>query len=467
MSNNILTLTRAQLSSISKDPRIIRVLEQLLAQMKEINPEDLGTIKEIAEAAQLEAGTGSAKAQQAVDLLESIMGLLQEIATRPLIDTASVLEAAVAALQIASTMPPRDEVVIPPNPLNPPMDEVVLPANPLTPPQNESNILVADSLQLRQLHPTGRPLGIAETQWNPTVATLETRINDEMVLQHGQEVVRRMINNTLASIVPGQVIAFDSTSGDPEAPNGKLFIADGSISSLLLAGVATTTAAPGQIFYVTSYGVVHDVNTSTYVGSLLYASATTPGALTSTPPTAPDLYVPVASVLAVSPTAGHIFINPARYPRLYYGGFSDSTTQAIAAANTPQAVTMNTTNIASGFSRGTPTSRIVAANNGVYNFDFSLQMSSSTASSIKAVIWARINGVDVVNSATEITIKSNTDIVVPSWNFTERMNANDYFQLMIAADSTNLSLAASAAQAVPYPRPAIPSIILSVTQANQ
>lgn len=439
MSNNVLTLTRAQLSSISKDPRIIRVLEQLLAQMKEINPLDLGAIKEIAESAQLDAGAGSAKAQQAIDLLESIVGLLQEIATRPLVDTGTILEAAVAALQIASTMPPA----------------------------NESNILVADSLQLRQLHPTGRPLGIAETQWNPTVATLETRINDEMVLQHGQEVVRRMVNNTLATITPGQVIAFDSTSGNPEAPNGKLFIADGSISSLLLAGVATTTAAPGQILYVTSYGVVHDVNTSTYVGSLLYASATTPGALTSTPPTAPNLYVPVASVLAVSPTAGHIFINPARYPRLFYGVFSDSTTQPIAAVNTPQAVTMNTTNIASGFSRGTPTSRIVAANNGVYNFDFSLQMVSSTASSIKAVIWARINGVDVVNSATEITIKSNSDIVVPSWSFAERMNAGDYFQLMIAADSTNLSLSASGAQAVPYVRPAIPSIILSVTQANQ
>lgn len=439
MSNNVLTLTRAQLASISKDPRIIRVLEQLLAQMKEIGDTDLGEIKQIAEAAQLEAGIGYAKAQQADDLLGSIVGLLQEIATRPMPDASAVLNTAIAALQIASTMPP----------------------------QNESNILVADSLQLRRLHPTGRPLGIAETQWNPAVATLETRINDEMVLQHGQEVVRRMVNNTALTIVPGQVIAFDSTSGDPEAPNGKLFIADGSISSLLLAGVATTTAAPGQIFYVTSYGVVHDINTSSFVGSLLYASATTPGAMTSTPPTAPNLYVPVASVLAVSPTAGHIFINPARYPRLYYGVFSDSTTQAIAAANTPQAVAMNTTNIASGFSRGTPTSRIVAANNGLYKFDFSLQMTSTTASSIKAAIWARINGVDVPNSCTEITIKSNTDIVVPSWNFTERMNANDYFQLMIAADSTNLSLAAVAAQTSPYARPAIPSIILSVTQANQ
>lgn len=433
MSNNVLNLTRNQLAAISTDPRVIRTLEQLVAQVKDIGSDDLSTIKEIAISAQLEAGTGVSKAQEAIDTIASI----------------------IAELQMASTAPPDAPLpTIPSDPL-------------LLPPQSDNNILVADSIQLRRNHPVGRPLSVAETQWNPTVGTIETRIDNDVILQHGQEVVRRMVNNTASTIVAGQVIAFDSTSGDPEAPNCKLFIADGSISSLLLAGVATTTAAPGQIVYVTTYGVVHDINTSTYVGSLLYASATTPGALTSTPPTAPNLYIPVAAVLAVSATAGHIFIQPARYPRLFYGVFSDSTTQPIAAINTPQAITMNTTNIASGFSRGAPTSRIIAANNGLYNFDFSLQLKSSASSSIKAAIWARVNGVDIVNSATEITIKSNSDIIVPSWSFTERMRANDYFQLMIAADSTSLSISAAAAQTVPYARPSIPSIILSVTQSNQ
>lgn len=421
MSNLVKNLTRNQLADFLPNPRAVRAFEQLLKQMADLNPVELAQIRETAETALLEAGTGTARAQEALDTLVVVAAL------------------AAQALQYGQTLPPAPE----------------------------SNVLVGDSLMLRRNHPSGRQLGIAETQWNPTVGTLETRISDEMVLQHGQEVVRRMVNNTASTIVPGQVIAFDSTSGDPEAPNCRLFIADGSISPLLLSGVATTTAAPGQIVYVTSYGVVHDINTSTYVGSIVYASATTPGALTSTPPTAPNVLVPVASILISSPTAGHIFVNPARYPRLFYGVFSDTTTQAIAAANTPQAILMNTTDVASGFSRGTPTSRIVAANNGVYNFQFSLQLTSTTASSIKAAIWSRVNGVDVPNSCTEITIKSNTDIIVPSWNFTQRLTAGDYFELVIAADSTNLRITAAPAQTTPYVRPAIPSIILSVTQANQ
>lgn len=417
MSNLVKNLTRNQLAEFLPNARAVRAFEQLLAQLADLNPDELIAIKEVAESAAIEAGTGTAKAQAALDLLSSVESALQMVQTRP--------------------------------------------------PQSDNNLLVADSILLRRNHPQGRVLGVAETQWNPVVGTIETRINDEMVLQHGQEIVRRMVNNTASTIVPGQAIAFDSTSGDTEAPNCRLFIADGSISPLLFSGVATTTAAPGQIVYVTSYGVVHDIDTSSFVGPIVCASATTPGALTSTPPTAPNVYVPVASVLAVSPTAGHIFVNPARAPRLYYGVFSDSTTQAIAAANTPQAITLNTTNIASGFSRGTPTSRVVAANNGVYNFQFSLQMVSTSSASIKAAIWARVNGVDVPNSATEITIKSNTDIIVPAWNFTQPMLAGDYFELIMAADSTQMSLAAVASQATPYVRPAIPSIIMSVTQANQ
>lgn len=421
MSNLIKNLTRNQLAEFLPNPRAVRAFEQLLKQMADLNPVELAQIKETAETALIDAGTGTSRAQEALDTLVVVSAI------------------AAQALQYAQTSPPAPE----------------------------SNLLVGDSLVLRRNHPAGRQLGIAETQWNPTVGTIETRISDEMVLQHGQEVVRRMVNNTASTIVPGQVIAFDSTSGDPEAPNCRLFIADGSISPLLLSGVATTTAAPGQIVYVTSYGAVHDINTSTYVGSIVYASATTPGALTSTPPTAPNVLVPVASILISSPTSGHIFVNPARFPRLFYGVFSDTTTQAIAAANTPQAILMDTTDVASGFSRGTPTSRIVAANNGVYNFQFSLQLTSTTSTSIKASIWARVNGVDVPNSCTEITIKSNTDIVVPSWNFTLRLTAGDYFQLVIAADSTNLRITAAPAQTTPYVRPAIPSIILSVTQANQ
>lgn len=149
-----------------------------------------------------------------------------------------------------------------------------------------------------------------------------------------------------------------------------------------------------------------------------------------------------------------------------YGSFSDSTNQAVGAANTPQTITFNTTGAVSGVSVGSPTSRLVCAAAGKYNFNFSLQIESSTASSRLVTIWPRVNGTDIANSATTLTIKSSTDVIVPSWDFTLSMNANDYFELVWAADGTSVSLSAHASQTSPFTRPAVPSAKISVTRVG-
>ena len=147
-----------------------------------------------------------------------------------------------------------------------------------------------------------------------------------------------------------------------------------------------------------------------------------------------------------------------------YGNFSDTTTQAIAVVNTPQALTLNTTNSASGIYIGTPTSRVYAPVSGLFNVQFSLQLLSSTSAVQTLSVWYRINGLDVANSATVISINSNTASVVPAWNFFVDMQSGDYFELIVSGTSTNLSIAAVAAQTVPYVRPAIPSVILTVSR---
>ena len=57
----------------------------------------------------------------------------------------------------------------------------------------------------------------------------------------------------------------------------------------------------------------------------------------------------------------------------YYGSFTDSTTQTIAA-NTSTPMTFDTTEESDGVTIGTPTSRIVIANAGTYNIQFSAQL---------------------------------------------------------------------------------------------
>lgn len=149
-----------------------------------------------------------------------------------------------------------------------------------------------------------------------------------------------------------------------------------------------------------------------------------------------------------------------------YGSFSDTTDQPVAAANTPQTMTFNTTDVSYGVVLGSPTSRVITTHKGIYNFQFSVQIESSTAASRLISIWPRLNGVDVPNSAGDITIKSNTDVLVPAWNYVFPMTAGDYFELVWACDNTSVLLSAHPVQTSPFNKPAIPSVILTVTQDN-
>ena len=150
-----------------------------------------------------------------------------------------------------------------------------------------------------------------------------------------------------------------------------------------------------------------------------------------------------------------------------YGAFSDSTSQNIAAINTPYPITMNTTDLVDGiYLDGTHTSRVVCPTSGIYNFQFSLQLQSTSSSTKTVVIWARINGVNVPDTATDITIAGSNTQQVAAWNFMLEMNAGQYFELVWASDSTTVSLYHSPAQTSPYARPAIPSVIMTVAQVS-
>ena len=149
-----------------------------------------------------------------------------------------------------------------------------------------------------------------------------------------------------------------------------------------------------------------------------------------------------------------------RYIRFPYGAFHDTTTQTAAATGTAYAVTFNSTDLSNDVAIGSPTSRIVVANAGIYNFQFSLQLDKSSGAAGHTYIWARVNGTDVAYSASEVAIQGTTAENIPAWNFVLSMNALDYFQLMWSVDDTNIQLKAVAAAA---PVPAIPSVILTAT----
>jgi len=142
----------------------------------------------------------------------------------------------------------------------------------------------------------------------------------------------------------------------------------------------------------------------------------------------------------------------------YYGNFFDTTTQTIVGVSTHQPVRLNTTDLSNQVSIAN-SSHIVIANSGVYNIQFSLQIDKAQGSGAHIYIWLRKNGVDVPNSASEVSVQGTLSETIAAWNFVVASNANDYYELMISATDIHIQLKAVSANGVV---PAIPSVIVSV-----
>ena len=146
-----------------------------------------------------------------------------------------------------------------------------------------------------------------------------------------------------------------------------------------------------------------------------------------------------------------------------YGVFTDTTTQVVNQ-NVIDAFTFNTTEASTGVSIGTPTSQIVFTNPGIYNIQFSAQLTVTSGSAETVSIWLRKNGVDVPRSCTDVTLNLS-EYTVASWNFVESFVANDYFELMCSSNGSQAVIQAIPSRTSPV-RPDTPSVILTVTQVT-
>ena len=108
----------------------------------------------------------------------------------------------------------------------------------------------------------------------------------------------------------------------------------------------------------------------------------------------------------------------------------------------------------------TKSTRLTVAADGVYNFQFSAQLDKTSSSKKDVWIWARINSVDVPDSATKVTLAGSSAATVAAWNFVYQLSANDYFELMWATDDVDCYMPSEPASSFV---PSIPAIIMTVT----
>lgn len=155
-----------------------------------------------------------------------------------------------------------------------------------------------------------------------------------------------------------------------------------------------------------------------------------------------------------------------QYINIPYGAFYDTTDQVAGSTTTAYAITLNSTSSNNGVTIEN-SSEVTFAYQGIYNIQFSLQLSNNTNATQDVDIWFRKNGTDVANSNSRFGLaprKSAGDPyhVVSSLNFVESFNAGDYVQLYWRTSDVGAYIEYYSAPSTPT-RPAIPSVILTAT----
>jgi len=285
------------------------------------------------------------------------------------------------------------------------------------------------------------PLVTGQMGWNPVEDCLDVKQADDTTLQLGLEHYFQIHNNTGSALQNGDVVMFagvDEDNSTNPVVEVMPYLANQNATPLYLVGVMTNTVQNNQNGRATVFGKVRNLNTTgstvgeTWVkGDLLWAHPTQAGKLTKVRPTAPNVATSVAAILHVGTTDGVILVRPTIWPRLFYGDWYDTTNQTAASINTAYAVKMNSSGAVSGFEINAGGTAIKALNAGRYNFEFSLQFTSSNSSTSRVYVWYRKNGVDVPHSATVLTISSNGGKLAPAWNFPVLMDTNDTFTLIV------------------------------------
>ena len=180
-------------------------------------------------------------------------------------------------------------------------------------------------------------------QWNEDDGTIDVGLNADVVLQVGQEMQFYAKNTSGGAIDNGSTVMFTGALGASGKLTFSKAVADGSIISLYMMGVATEDIPDNGFGYITSFGKVRGFDTSgtpygeTWTdGDIIYFSPTVAGGWTNVTPVAPNLYLPVAVVLNAAPGgSGSIFVRMGASQAINgaTGSFTAASGQTITVTN--------------------------------------------------------------------------------------------------------------------------------------
>lgn len=149
-----------------------------------------------------------------------------------------------------------------------------------------------------------------------------------------------------------------------------------------------------------------------------------------------------------------------------YGSFFDVETQSNTTPGNPHPVLIRQTDASatSGVSID-GNSRIVVTADGVYNVQFSFQITKTSNGDSTAYVWLRKNGVDVADSNTGLYLSGKNDKAIFALNYYVQLDDGENAEIMwLSADST-ISILYVPESTTP-PMPSIPSAIVTVSNVG-
>lgn len=178
---------------------------------------------------------------------------------------------------------------------------------------SEADKVLTDVNKLNLSTDTSLVAGVGQMTWNPTERTVDIGLDNNVVLQTGQEMLALVRNGTASTIVDGTVVMLTGSVGN----SGRLVVApyDGTSDASLIIGLATEAIATGADGFVTSYGKIRGIQTNggqygeTWVdGDVIYVKDSGNGALTKVVPLDTQVKLPIAIVVNAHATNGVLFI---------------------------------------------------------------------------------------------------------------------------------------------------------------
>lgn len=157
----------------------------------------------------------------------------------------------------------------------------------------------------------------------------------------------------------------------------------------------------------------------------------------------------------------------------------DNTDQYATAINTPTIAKWDTLNTSSGFTLNV-NNTATADFSGTYKIDYSLQLANTANLFGDVYVWLRIDGVDVLGSASKFTLPARKSAGVPSFlvaysSVTFDILGGQSIGLWWATDLPyntvgpvdGIYMEYEAAQTVPFARPSIPSAVGSIVFVSE